>query len=184
MKKGTKIGLGIGGLLFGALLLSGCTNSFCSTVDKAHILYGIDHGVCEYFATEEEANTAKGESETTLVGQVPDTTIYYAAKFENCGNLNKIKNAAAKSGISVPSLKYYVAYDHVVLEHAIQQKALDDTSKTADQMYYLASFLSTNSPVETSNASRDLLLIMNQITPTATATPAMMPMIIPMIFFF
>ena len=39
MKKGTKLGLGIGALVFGTLLLSGCTNSFCSTVDKAHILY-------------------------------------------------------------------------------------------------------------------------------------------------
>ena len=134
MKKGTKIGLGAIALLGGAMILTGCTNSFCSKEDKAHILYGIDHGVCEYFATEEEANTAKGESETTLVGQVPDTSIYYAAKFENCGNLNKIKNAAEKSGISVPSLKYYVALDHVVLDHAIQQKAADDTSKTVDEI--------------------------------------------------
>ena len=134
MKKGTKIGLGIGGLLFGALLLSGCTNSFCSTVDKAHILYGIDHGVCEYFDSEEAANAAKGESETTIVGQVPDTNVYYAATFDNCGNLLKIKNSVAKSGYSVPSIKYYVALDHVVLNHAIQQKAVDDTSRTVDEI--------------------------------------------------
>ena len=132
MKKGTKIGLGIGGLLFGALLLSGCTNSFCSTVDKAHILYGIDHGVCEYFDSQAEADTAKGESETTLVGQVPGTNVYYAASYENCGNLLKIRNAAEKSGISVPSLKYYVALDHVVLEHAIQQKSTDTSTSVED----------------------------------------------------
>jgi len=133
MKKGTKIGLGIGGLLFGALLLSGCTNSFCSTVDKAHILYGIDHGVCEYYDSEEDALT-KPEHAPTLVGQVPGTNVYYSANLLNCGNLLKVRTAAEKSGISVPSIKYYVALDHVVLEHAIQQKAADDSSKTADEI--------------------------------------------------
>ena len=38
MKKGTKIGLGLAGLLLGVVALSGCTNSFCSVNDKAHIL--------------------------------------------------------------------------------------------------------------------------------------------------
>ena len=134
MKKGTKLGLGIGGLLLGALLLSGCTNSFCSTVDKAHILYGIDHGVCEYFDSEEAANTAKGESETTIVGQVPDTNVYYAASFDNCGNLRKIINSATKEGISVPSLKYYIALDTVVLNHAIEAGGKDKATITAGEI--------------------------------------------------
>ena len=133
MKKGTKIGLGIGGLLLGALLLSGCTNSFCSTVDKAHILYGIDHGVCEYFATEQEA-LDNSKNAPSLVGQVPGTNVYYAANLLNSGNLHKVWTAAGKAGISVPSIKYYVALDHVVLEHAIQQKAADDSTRTADEI--------------------------------------------------
>ena len=45
MKKGTNIGVGIVSLLLGVVALSGCTNSFCTVVDKAHILYAIDHGV-------------------------------------------------------------------------------------------------------------------------------------------
>ena len=128
MKKGTKLGLGIGGLLLGALLLSGCTNSFCSTVDKAHILYAIDHGVCQYYETEDEAKAASDS-----YGLVPGTNVYFAASFDNCGNLRKIINSATKEGISVPSLKYYIALDNVVLDHAIQQRA-DDSSRTADEI--------------------------------------------------
>lgn len=125
MKKGTKLGLGIGALLFGTLLLSGCTNSFCSTVDKAHILYAIDHGVCEYFDTEAEAKESSDN-----VGQVPGTNVYYAADLSKCGNLQKIVNSAAKSGISTPSIKYYIALDHVVLDHAISQYVADTNDST------------------------------------------------------
>ena len=126
MKKGTKIGLGIGGLLLGTLLLSGCTNSFCSTVDKAHILYAIDHGVSEYYDTEEEAKAA-----SDVYGQVEGTNVFYAAKISNSGNLEKIINSAVKSGISAPSVNYYVALDNVVLEHAIAASGEDKATLTA-----------------------------------------------------
>ena len=136
MKKGTKLGLGIGALVFGTLLLSGCTNSFCSTVDKAHILYAFDHGVCQYFDTEEEA---KKNGEDKLVGKIDGTEVYYSADIGHSGNLEKVVNAAKKSGISVPSVKYYIALDNIVINHAVAQKLADDNNTsvenvTADQI--------------------------------------------------
>ena len=125
MKRGTKIGLGLASLLLGATLLTGCTNSFCSTVDKAHILYGIDHGVCEYY-TEEEAKAK--EVEGSLVGQVEGTNVWYFASFDNCGNLQKIRVNAAKQSYAVPSLAYFVELDNVVLNHALAAKGITDKS--------------------------------------------------------
>ena len=67
MKRGTKIGLGLAGLLMGVVALSGCTNSFCTVVDKAHILYAIDHGVSQYYDTEEAAKAnLPAEADETL----------------------------------------------------------------------------------------------------------------------
>ena len=48
MKRSTKLGLGGALLLLGTVVLSGCTASFCSVTDKAHMLYAFDYGVTEY----------------------------------------------------------------------------------------------------------------------------------------
>ena len=45
MKKGTKIGLGVGLLLLGATAVTSCTQSFCSTTDTARIMYAYDPGM-------------------------------------------------------------------------------------------------------------------------------------------
>ena len=143
MKKGTKLGIGIGALLLGTVLLSGCTNSFCSTLDKAHILYGIDRGVCEYYNSEPEAQAAAEKLEGSVVGQVPDMNVYYVASFSKLNdegkvintNLNKIKTAAEKANINAPSIKYYIALDTVVLNHAIEAaKDFNKTTITAEQI--------------------------------------------------
>ena len=42
MKKVTKFGLIGGSLLISAIALSGCTASFCSTLDKPHMMYAFD----------------------------------------------------------------------------------------------------------------------------------------------
>ena len=120
MKKGTKIGLGIASLLFGVVALSGCTNSFCTVEDKAHILYAIDHGVCQYFDTEDEAKAklpADASESAYRVGQVEGTSVWYYASLDNCGSLQKIVNNGTKGNYSSPSLSYYIELDNVVLQH-------------------------------------------------------------------
>ena len=137
MKKGAKIGLGIATLLLGAGVLSGCTNSFCSTVDKAHILYAIDHGVCNYYDSEEAAKANLPEVYSNLqetYGQVPGTNVYYYASFDNVKNLQKIINNAEKASYRVPTINYYVELDHVVLKHAVAAAGADLTSVTAEQL--------------------------------------------------
>lgn len=129
MKKGTKLGIGLAALLMGGLVLSGCTNSFCSTVDKAHILYAIDFGVCKYYDSEENANAA---SSTGVVGQVEGLdSVWYSAEIDNCKSLSKIYTAAKdKQGLIVPSLQYYIELDNVVLKHAIEAEGADASKVT------------------------------------------------------
>ena len=131
MKRSTKIGLGLASLLLGAMVLTGCTNSFCSTVDKAHILYGIDHGVCEYY-TEEEAKAKAGDQ--YFYGQFEDTNVWYVASFSFCKNLEKIRGAAYTTYGVAPSLEYYVALDNVVLNHALAAKGITDKSTLTAEM--------------------------------------------------
>lgn len=45
MKKGTKIGLSLAAVAFGAVALSGCTKSFCSQVDLARMKYAFEPGI-------------------------------------------------------------------------------------------------------------------------------------------
>ncbi len=135
MKKGTKLGLGLTALLLGGLVLTGCTNSFCSTVDKAHIMYAIDFGVSKYYSTEDEAKAAT-TSEGALVGQVEGlNSVWYSAEIGNCKSLQKIYEAARdKQGISVPTLKYFVELDNVVLKHAIEAEGDTMSEVTAAQI--------------------------------------------------
>ncbi len=45
MKKGTKLTLGIAAVAMGAVLLSGCTKSFCSQIDQARMKYAFEPGI-------------------------------------------------------------------------------------------------------------------------------------------
>ena len=137
MKKGTKIGLGLAGLLLGVVALSGCTNSFCTVVDKAHILYAIDHGVSNYYDTKEEAiaQIPEGVGDYTWdLGQVEGTNLWYFASFSNCKNLQKVITNGSKASYSVPTLKYYVELDKVVLKRTAEYANVDLSTLTAAQV--------------------------------------------------
>ena len=81
MKKRVKLGLGALALFGGAMVLTGCTNSFCSKEDKAHILYAFDFGVSEYHDVSEEASlVAAGKNVQHIDGY---NNIVAVASFEN-----------------------------------------------------------------------------------------------------
>ena len=137
MKKGTKIGLGIASLLLGVVALSGCTNSFCSVPDKAHILYAIDHGVCQYYDTLEEAQAkmpAEASESAYRVGQVEGANVYYYATLDNCINLKKLVTTAANANYATPSLSYFIELDNVVLRHTASYANVDLSTLTAAQI--------------------------------------------------
>ena len=75
MKKRTRnLLFGIGGLLLSTVLISGCTNTFCSDSDKAKIMFAIDPGVTTYIDASDkdayikaidDANAEREESKRT-----------------------------------------------------------------------------------------------------------------------
>ena len=79
MKKRTKLTvLGLT-VLAGTVLLSGCTASFCSPSDKAHILYAFDYGVCDYYEASDIDITATDPEGNLVYKPIFDgnTNVYY-----------------------------------------------------------------------------------------------------------
>lgn len=113
MKKRTKIGLGISVAVFGVLALSGCTSSFCSPNDQAHMLYAYDNGVTKYF---DEGKQPQTETVTKLV--ISGYTVYKDVSYNyNNGGLTKITTDAVKTNnLEVPSIDYWAALDDIILE--------------------------------------------------------------------
>ena len=131
MKKGTKIGLGVVALLGGAILLTSCTNSFCSKTDKAHLLYAFDHGVTYYFDTTEEADKIAEAVEKGYVKYDVNANVTAVSSFEENSTLQSIFTGAAKSNYATPTLNYYIEFDKKVLNLAIEASNADNnTTKT------------------------------------------------------
>ena len=128
MKKRTKLTFAGIVTLGAAMLLSGCTASFCSKDDKANILYAFDYGVSDYYDGQDATLTDEVKAELKLE-KVWDTNenIYFATVLpaSSSSGLGKTIADAAKSYIKVPSNAYFVAMDKLVLESAL--KASDST---------------------------------------------------------
>ncbi len=114
MKTRTKLTLAGITILAGTILLSGCTASFCSVDDKAHILYAYDYGVSDYY---DAANKPEGALEV-FPG---NTNIYYVVnRPTNTGSgIGKTDKDAASANIQIPSNNYFVKMDQLVLENAL-----------------------------------------------------------------
>lgn len=110
MKKHTKIALGLFSLFFGVFALTSCTRSFCSPNDQAHMLYAIDNGVTTY------TNDGSTEGALPLEGF---TNIYYTTEIKEKSTIATINESAEKSGLKIPSINYWHAFDVEVLKYAL-----------------------------------------------------------------
>jgi len=154
MKKRTKLAL-VGGLaaIAGAILLSSCTQSFCSNNDQGRMLYAFDPGVTRYVAGGTETFTSdsvdgktytiSGFSYEYAIWNSEDRNFEYAdgAKLTY---LNNVINSSRSNGyvtITEKTLDYYKAFDEIVLnmilKAAIKEKDVNgnytlDLSKEAD----------------------------------------------------
>lgn len=116
MKKRFKLGLGIAALAAGAMLLGGCTGSFCSKEDKGHILYAMDSGVTKYY---DATDSGKPESAKPVEGF---DNLYYTASLSNSTNLKTVVDTAkSKIAIQVPTLKYFMCFDDAVLNIVVDE---------------------------------------------------------------
>ena len=146
--------LGIAGVGLAALLLSSCTQNFCSDTDKAQMLYPYEQGVTVYVTKaeyeklktdestkslieEEEAMTFEG---TAVAGKalsnnddiykyVPAAksgTVYtYTAKKASSLLQGTILTSAAKNGYALPSIQFWAAIDDYALKAALVQGAYE-----------------------------------------------------------
>ena len=123
MKKRTKLTVGAMTVLAGVLLLSSCTASFCSDLDKAHILYAFDYGVSDYYDKQEEGTLPVFEG---------NTNVFYKAVIPTAAQsgLGRTNTDAAKAGIQTPSTNYYVQMDKLVLTKALKKHKGDSVDLT------------------------------------------------------
>ena len=128
MKKRTKLTLGAMAVLAGTLLLSSCTASFCSDLDKAHILYAFDYGVSAYYESGKQPEGALPVFEG-------NTQVYYTVVVPTDGSsgIGKTNTDAAKAGVAIPTNNYFVKLDELVLKDALKASkgsAVDYTTVT------------------------------------------------------
>ena len=145
MKRKTKLTLGGLTLLLGAVVLSGCTASFCSVTDKAHILYAFDYGITRYQADGDTEAVMYITDTTSETGKkaVTLTNVKYKAYsttlsdedlrkeiYTHCSTYKSIDESATKNGIALPGVKFLTTLDSVVLGHAVEAAYADSAVKT------------------------------------------------------
>lgn len=116
MKKRTlKILFGFVGAIFATALISSCTASFCSDIDKARMMYPYDRGVtCYYDEKVENAVSLKS---------VGYDKLYYVADINNSTKLAAITTTAKSKNFNIPSIEYWKSIDQKVLDTAYGQYA-------------------------------------------------------------
>ncbi len=150
MKNTKKKLVGAAAIGLGVLLLSGCTQNFCSPADKAEMLYPYEQGVTVYGSLEELNAYKATEAYTTL--SVADkavfdslsgpaiagnTNVYRYVPFvrqesglieyraKKAAQVNSVLSSAFTSGYYLPSVQYWAGIDQKVLDLAIESAVAD-----------------------------------------------------------
>ena len=137
MRKRTKLALGGIAALAGVLILSGCTQSFCSYVDQGRMMYAFDSGVTQYVKGGTESINISTES--GLSYKVSGFSYSYASfneddkqfvyeSGEKIADLNTINDAAKSAGIQSLSgmhIDYLKEFGKVFLKYALTQALID-----------------------------------------------------------
>ena len=138
MKRKTKLGLALATLGIGVMAIAGCTSSFCSTTDKAHMLAAYDDGVCEFYNADDASKPTENCYEITTIDGV--SNVWFTYKYaNNNGGLTKSIETAEKNGVYTEPVtgncEYWASLDLVIIEKAIAFSK--QTVKNADEMYSL-----------------------------------------------
>ena len=158
------------GLVLGAFVLTGCTQNFCSDLDRSNMAYPYEQGVTVYLSKNDyEALKSDTETQTLLAeeeakgiaGQVfaDNEDLYrfipYKAELLDTGHSqivftsNKssflqtnIIDPANKSGYAIPDILYWAKLDQYVLEAAISMAHFGDITKVNDFASVPSTFIS------------------------------------------
>ena len=131
MKKRTKLSILGVSVLAGALLLTGCTASFCSSDDKAHILYALDYGITDYYAADDPN---KPEDAKLVFDTNPN--LYYVTKVptDSASGIGKAKADAEKAGLKTPTNDYFLKMDEIVLLDCLSMQNVSKDTATYDDL--------------------------------------------------
>lgn len=129
MKKRTKLSILGVSVLAGALLLTGCTASFCTSNDKAHILYALDYGVCDYYDVSDKPEGAVQVFET-------NPNLYYVVKVPTAdtSGIGKANADAEKAGLKTPTNNYFIKMDQIVLLDCLSMQKVDKDTATYNDL--------------------------------------------------
>ena len=137
MKRKTRIGLAIATLGVGVLALAGCTSSFCSTTDKAHMLAAYDNGVSRFYNADDASKPTENCYEIKLNG-VNNVWFDYKYSYNN-GGLTKAIETAQKNNVATQDVEgncqYWASMDLVIIEKAIAESKR--TINSAEEMNLL-----------------------------------------------
>ena len=137
MKKSSKRILAAIALGMSALLVSGCTQSFCTNKEKARIMYAYEPGVTSYYETNDPITIGEGEE---AVQKTPEKLldfdhIYYLTDESFAeSKLTSILKNSRNNGYRVPHLDYWEAVDTRLVNDATNLYMSSHNITTAQQI--------------------------------------------------